>query len=84
MRRHGCERVALVNTLYLTGFSASTFVQKYNLLTLRFDAGKMIIFKVLSGFIRNPLRRVALIFWDLLSKFRPEINPCASELTILC
>ena len=28
------EGMGLVNTLYLTGFSAPTFVQKYNSLTL--------------------------------------------------
>ena len=49
MRRRGVKGVWLVNTLYLTDFSASTFVQKYTLLTLPIRGRKQIYFNGLSG-----------------------------------
>ncbi len=60
--------VALVNTLYLTDFSAPIFVQKYTPLTLQFRCRKLILFKVLSRFIGYRRTRAALIYWEFVKQ----------------
>ena len=75
-RRGGGTARRSLTTLYLTDFSAPTFVQKYNPLTVRLEAEKLTTFNVLSG-LRSPANAGCsdfLVFSGANS--RPELNAC--------